>query len=182
MNGNSPEFQASIANHSAQKATALSVTAGKIAEIDTKLGELADERQRLDRRLNFLLEDDDLEMARSFREEYKERVSAMKGEELELADRRRQLQFVQKQIAVLQEPSKNGGLEQINKALGYIKSKDMASLKSIYRRMFHKIIVRPLDAAKVELQFVFNNLSTAFGMDEVKFCASVELTSGKELP
>ena len=88
---NSPEFQVSVANHSAQKATALSVVAGKIAEIDTQIGELADERQQLDRRLNFLLEDDDLEMARSFREEYKERVSAMKGEERELADRKRQL-------------------------------------------------------------------------------------------
>ena len=172
---NSPEFQASIANYSAQKATALSVVAGKIAEIDTRLDELADERQRLDRRLNFLLEDDDLEMARSFRGEYKERVSAMKGEERELADRKRQLQFVQKQIAAAQEPSKNGGLEQINKALGYIKSKDMASLKSIYRRLFKKIIVQPLDAAKVELQFVFNNMAASFANGEVKFCASSAL-------
>ena len=88
---NSPEFQASVANHSAQKANALSVVAGKIADIDTQLGELGDERQQLDRRLNFLLEDNDLEMARSFREEYKARVSAMKGVERELADRKRQL-------------------------------------------------------------------------------------------
>ncbi len=145
---NSPEFQASIANHSAQKDTALSVAAGKIAEIDTRLDELADERQRLDRRLNFLLEDDDLEMARSFREEYKERVSAMKGEERELADRKRQLQFVQKQIAVTQEPSKNGGLEQIKEALNYTNNNDMVSLRSIYKRLFHKIIVHPRDEAK----------------------------------
>ena len=50
----------------------------------------------------------------------------------------------------------------------------MASLKSIYRRMFHKIIVRPLDAAKVELQFVFNNMA-ALANGEVGFCASSAL-------
>ena len=75
----------------------------------------------------------------------------------------------------MQVPSKNGGLEQINKALGYIKNKDMASLKSIYRRMFHKIIVQPLDAAKVELQFVFNNMLASLDNGEVKFCASSAL-------
>ena len=176
---NSPEFQVSVANHSAQKATALSVVAGKIAEIDTQIGELADERQQLDRRLNFLLEDDDLEMARSFREEYKERVSAMKGEERELADRKRQLHLLQKQVAAAQEPSKNSGLEQINKALGYIKNNDMVSLKSIYKRLFHKIIVRPLDAAKVELQFVFNNMA-ALANGEVGFCASSALMGTRE--
>ena len=175
---NSPEFQASIANHSAQKATALSVATGKITEIDTRLGELADERQHLDQRLNFLLEDDDLEMAGSFREEYKERVSAMKDEEQQLADRKQQLQFMQKQIAAAQVPSKNGGLEQINKAFGYIKSKDMTSLKSIYRRLFHKIIVKPIDAAKVELQFVFKNLSTPVNNGKIGFCASDGLVAG----
>lgn len=82
---------------------------------------------------------------------------------------------MQKQIAAAQVPSKNGGLEQINKALGYIKNKDMASLKSIYRRMFHKIIVQPLDTAKVELQFVFNNMASSLGNSEVKFCASAGL-------
>ena len=178
---NSPEFQASVANHSAQKANALSVVAGKIADIDTQLGELGDERQQLDRRLNFLLEDNDLEMARSFRDEYKARVSAMKGVERELADRKRQLKFMQKQIGAVQEPSKNGGLEQINKALAYIKNKDMASLKSIYRRMFRKIIVQPLDAAKVELQFVFNNMRAPLDNGKVGFCASSDLMEPNEV-
>ena len=99
----------------------------------------------------------------------------MKGVERELADRKRQLQFMQKQIGAVQEPSKNGGLEQINKALAYIKNKDMASLKSIYRRMFRKIIVQPLDAAKVELQFVFNNMRAPLDNGAVKFCASSDL-------
>ena len=92
-----------------------------------------------------------------------------------LAFLKRQLQTLQKQITVAQEPSKNGGLEQINKALGYIKSKDMIPLKSIYKQLFKKIVVRPLNKAKVELEFIFNNMSTSLRMGEVKFCASAGL-------
>ena len=99
----------------------------------------------------------------------------MKNEEQELESRRSQLQTLQKQITVAQEPSKNGGLEQINKALGYIKNKDMIPLKSIYRRLFKKIVVRPLDNAKLQLEFVFNEMSTSLGMGEVGFCASAGL-------
>ena len=74
----------------------------------------------------------------------------------------------QKQIIAAQELSKSGGLEQIKEALGYIKNKDMVSPKSIYRRLFKKIVVRPLGAAKVELQFIFNNMTTSIGMGEGK--------------
>ena len=176
---NSPEFQASIANHSAQKDTAIGIVAGKVADIETRLGELEDERRKLDQRLNFLLEDDDLEMARSFREEYKERVSNMKKEEQELCSRRKQLQALQNQIALAQEPSKNGGLEQINKALGYIKSKDMIPLKSIYRRLFEKIIVRPLDNTKVQLEFIFKNAFSTCRKLEDTFCTSVNRVGSK---
>ena len=87
----------------------------------------------------------------------------MKNEERELGSKKKQLQALQNQIASAQEPSKNGGLEQINRALGYIKNKDMVSLKSVYRRLFKKIIVRQLDKAKVELQFFFNSTAVSLG-------------------
>ena len=47
------------------------------------------------------------------------------------------------------------------------------SLRSTYRRIFDKIIVRRLDAAKVRLQFVFKNLSTPNYIGEVANCMSV---------
>ena len=101
----------------------------------------------------------DLEMARSFREEYKERVSNMKNEERELCSRRKQLKLLQKQITEVQVPQ-NGKLEQIKAALGYIRKKYFAALKSIYKQLFEKVVVRPLETAKVQLEFIFKDLST----------------------
>ncbi len=49
------------------------------------------------------------------------------------------------------------------------------SLRSTYRQIFDKIIVRRLDAAKVRLQFVFKNLSSPSYMGEVANCVSAGL-------
>lgn len=155
----------------------MGIVAEKIAKVDARLNELEAENRHLDERLSFLLKGD-AEMAESFRNEYQKRFLALKSKEQELAGRKSQLQELQRQIAVAQEPSKNGGLELINEALNNIKNNDMMSLKSIYRRLFKKIVVRPLDAAKVELQFVFKNLSTSLGGTEVGFCASAGLVAG----
>ncbi|MDE3270191.1 MAG: hypothetical protein OYH77_07900 [Pseudomonadota bacterium] len=133
--------------------------AEKIAKVDARLNELEAENRHLDERLSFLLKGD-AEIAESFRNEYQKRFLALKSEEQELAGKKSQLQALQRQIAAAQEPSKNGGIELINEALNDIKNHDMIALKSIYRRLFKKIIVRPLDAAKVRLQFFFKDLST----------------------
>ena len=179
MAENAPEFQKSIADYSARKDSTIDLVKGKVTEIDTRLGELEDGRQHLDRRLNFLLEDDDLEMARSFREEYKERVSAMKGEERELVNRKKQLQLLQKQLDEAKNTSKGSWLEYVNQALSCIGKKDLAALQSAYRRLFHKIIVHPLDNAKLQLEFIFNEMSTSLyrGVDII--CPSVDLVENE---
>ena len=121
------------------------------------------ERQSLDKRLSFLLADDDLEMAQSFRAEYRRQFSALNDEEQELESKKSQLQELQRQVAVAQIPSKNDWLEQVNKALGYIRKKDLVSLRSTYPQIFEKVVVRRLDEAKVRLQFVFKKLFTPLG-------------------
>ena len=170
---NSPEFQRSIADYAVRKESSIGMLAGKIAEIDTRLDTVATERQSLDKRLSFLLADDDLEMAKSFRAEYKRQFSALNDEERELESKKSQLQLILKHFKEEQDTSKNGWLEQVNKALGYIRKKDLVSLRSTYRRIFDKIIVRRLDEAKVRLQFVFKNLSSPSYMGEVANCMSV---------
>ena len=65
---NSTKFQKSVANYLARKESSIGLVAKKVAEIDTRISEIAAERQSLDKRLSFLLDDDDLEMARSFRD------------------------------------------------------------------------------------------------------------------
>ena len=96
--------------------------------------------------------------AQSFRAEYRRQFSALNDEEQELESKKSQLQELQRQVAVAQIPSKNGWLEQVNKALGYIRKKDLVSLRSTYRQIFEKVVVRRLDEAKVRLQFVFKKL------------------------
>ena len=171
---NAPEFQRSIADYSVSKDSSIDLVTGKIANIDTRLGELENERQQIDKRLSFLLEDDDLEMARSFREEYKERVSAMKNEERELDSRKKQLRLLQKQLAEEKTRSKHSWLECVNQAISCIGKKDLTALQSAYRRLFDKIIVHPLDNARLQLEFVFNEMSTSLRMGVDKICPSVD--------
>ena len=69
----------------------------------------------------------------------------------------------------------NGKLEQIKAALVYIRKKDFVALKSIYKQLFEKIIVHPLDEAKVQLEFVFNKATSSIRNSDVAFCTAVGL-------
>ena len=155
---NAPEFQKNVADYAANKESSTDLVTGKIAEIDVRIAAFATDRQNLDNRLTFLLQDGDMEMANFFREEYKRQFSALQKEERELESRRRQLQLLQKQIKEARDKDtlKHGWLEQVNQAISCIKKKDFVSLRSIYRRLFHKIIVHPLGqhqiAAGIHLQ------------------------------
>ena len=167
----STAYSDSVANYLKQKDDSIGIVAGKITEIDARLGELEDEKKHLDKRLSFLLERGNQEMAQSFMDEYQRGFLALRDEEQELGNRRRELQLRQKQLAEAQDPRKNYVLEQVAAALRYLKRKDVVSLKSAYRRVFKKIIVRPLDMAKVRLDFVFNNASTTADKVVEAFCA-----------
>ena len=109
------------------------------------------ERRKLDDRLSFLLDSDNLEMAQSFRDEYNKQFSALIDEEKKLVNMKRQLQQLQRQLLAAQPPSKDGRLRLVDEAIDYIKKGDLTSLKSIYRRLFQKIIICPLDTARVQL-------------------------------
>ena len=176
---NTPEYKASIANYLQQRDASVGVVERKIAEVSTRLGELENKKRQLDERLSFLLKGG-AEMAESFRDEYQRGLLDLRNEEQKLAGRKKQMQLLQKQIAAAQEPSKNGGLEQIKEALGYINNNDMVSLKSIYKRLFHKIIVHPRDDANAELEFVLNKTTSSFGHDEVKVCTAVDVMAEGE--
>ena len=170
---NSTKFKKSIANYLSRKESSIGLVTRKIAAIDTRISEIAAERQALDKRLNFLLEDNDLAMARSFRDQYKRQFSALNDEEQELEHKKSQLQLLSKQLEKEQNTSRNGFLEQVNEAINCIRRKDFVALKSIYKRLFEKIVVHPLENARVELEFVVRNLSTPHYNYEVGNCLSV---------
>lgn len=172
---NAPEFQKSVADYAANKESSTDLVTGKIAEIDVQIAAIATNRQNLDNRLTFLLQDGDMEMANSFREEYKRQFSALQKEERELESRKRQLRLLQKQIGEARDTIKSGWLEQVSQAINCIKQKDFVSLRSIYRRLFDKIIVHPLDNTKLQLEFIFNNMSTSPYQVVDRFCAAAGL-------
>ena len=173
-------FQKNIADYSTRKESSIGMVSNKINEIDTKLGEIEADKRQLDKRLNFLLEDDDLEMSRSFKDEYRSRFLALKNDEQVLIDRKRKLELLQQQLAEKQEPTHlvyvsslpnsnaNEWLEHTHKAINYIKKKDWLSLKSTYRQLFKKIIVQPLNSERVQLEFVFKTPEAPDEADNMK--------------
>ena len=170
---NSTKFQKSLANYLARKEGSIGLVTKKIAEVDARLAEIITERQQLDRRLSFLLNDDDLAMAQSFRAEYKKQFTALNDEKQELERKKSQLKFLRKQLSEARDSSKNGFMGRVNEAINCIRKKDFVALRSIYRRLFEKIVVHPLENARVELEFVMRNLSTPHTKHEVGNCLSV---------
>lgn len=169
------DYQNSIANYIGKKDNTLSVTREKINEVDLLLEEIKAKRAKLDSRLSFLLEDDDLEMARSFKNEYKNQFVALKSEKEELKSKRNQLQLLEKQLQEAQGFGEEKQLKIVAEALNFVKQKDLVSLKSIYKKLFQKIIVQPLDSSKVQLKFIFREASSTLGRVEDIFCILVKM-------
>ncbi len=169
----SVKLQQSIADYANQKDAAIGVVAKKIAEIDTNLAEVVAKRESIDKRLSFLLEGNNLEMAQSFRDEYGKQFMILRDKERELGSTKKQLQLMHKHLSEAQSPRKDGGLERINEAINYIKKDDLTSLKSVYRRMFQKIVIRPLEDKKVQLEFIFKDMTTPPSGGVVTYCTAV---------
>ena len=95
----STAYSDSVANYLKQKDDSIGIVAGKITEIDARLGELEDEKKHLDKRLSFLLERGKQEMAQSFMDEYQRGFLALRDEEQDLGNRRRELQSLLNNIS-----------------------------------------------------------------------------------
>jgi DNA invertase Pin-like site-specific DNA recombinase len=81
---NSEKFQKSIKSMSFQKTNLMDILEQKINELVVKLDGLGHEKEKLNKRLNFLLDDDDLEMAKDFKEEYKLKYKKLENERKDL--------------------------------------------------------------------------------------------------
>ena len=169
----SVKFQRSVADYANRKDAAIGVSARKISEIDTSLAEVATKRESIDKRLSFLLEGDNLEMAQSFRDEYGKQFMILRDKERELGSTKKQLQLLHKHLLEAELLRKGCGLEHVNEAINHIKKDDLTSLKSVYRRMFQKVVVRPLDSKKVQLEFIFKDETTPPNGGVVSYCTAV---------
>ena len=75
----------------------------------------------------------------------KRQFSTLNDEEQELVRKKSELQLIHRQLKEEQSTSKNGFLGRVNEAINCIKRKDFVALKSIYKRLFEKIVVKPLE-------------------------------------
>ncbi len=180
---NSDEFQQSISNFMSERDNAVDVMSAKIQEIDDRLQALDDEKAQLDKRLNFLLDDDDPDMAQSFKEEYKKQYLLGKKERQELLEKREKFCLLQDQVARAEAFGKAGDMKVVNAALGHLRRNDLISLKSLYKKLFPKILVRFQDNSKIQLKFFFNNVSSTLGRVEDIFRAWIKMveSSGSHL-
>ncbi len=129
-------------------------------------------KKKLDHRLNFLLEDDDVEMAKLFKEEYKASYLNYSSQIKELESSKLQLQKSLKSIDSM-SPNKSKLIQTAKKAIDYISTKDLISLKSIYQNLFTRIELSVEDSSKLQLKFVLSDSSLASDMAEDTFCISV---------
>lgn len=173
--GDSNNFRNSVANFMSKRDSAVDIMKVKILEIDGRLNALDEEKAKRDKRLNFLLDDDDPEMARSFKEEYKKQYLLEKKERQELLEKREKFCLLQDQVAEAEAFGKTEDLKVVNAALGHLRQNDLVSLKSLYKKIFPKILVRFQDNSKIQLKFFFNCASSTLGRVEDIFRAWIKM-------
>ena len=174
---NSKEFQKATTHYIGKKREALDVIKNQIQDIENRVTDLKDQKEQLDKRLNFLLDDEDPQMALSFKGEYKKQYLELKKQEDELHYKKSRMEAAYKKSCNTPSPFGKEKLCVIDKALQYIKSKDLISFKSMCRALFEKIVVKSFDT-KTQLQFVFSGINSILVMDEVENCISVGMVKG----
>mgnify|MGYP000320944030 CR=1 FL=1 len=145
----------------------------KETELNIKIDALSEEKVKLDKRLTFLLEDDDLDMVKMFKEEYKKKYLKLKEEESDLKFSLDEISKLKKKFKMTQGKSESY-VNIAEEALRLLKKKDLLSLKSIYSNLFEKIVVR-LENAKVELNFILKSSLSALARAEDGFRTMLHL-------
>ncbi|MFT6633725.1 MAG: chromosome segregation ATPase [Bacteriovoracaceae bacterium] len=175
---NSENFQKSIKSMSFQKTNLMDILEQKINELVVKLDGLGHEKEKLNKRLNFLLDDDDLEMAKDFKEEYKLKYKKLENERKDLMQK---IKSMEKELKKLDTSKDSSGdtVKMAKEALNKLNKTDRSSLKAIYRALFEKIIVTSKNSVEVELKFILKNAASRLNSLEDTFRISNNLVGDK---
>lgn len=142
---NSPEFVESLKSCSDQNKVTANVYSEKIKGILLRISELEHEKKQLERRLDFLLEDGDLEFADEFKQEFKIKSSQIRAKLKEL--RLEKDNAIRKRHELKNATYHTKEVKELaQKALLQIREKDPKSLKAIYRKLFKSIEFTHLSA------------------------------------
>lgn len=115
-------------------------------QVESCVAELEKEREKLNRRLDFLLDGADAEAARQFRGEYRSRTSSINSE---IAGLKLKLEYFDERIAKIHESSREQAthVELASQAQRKAKEMDPIALRGLYSRLFDSIVVGDTDGA-----------------------------------
>lgn len=137
--------------------TALLLLEGHSQKLKVKFDELKAEKQKLNRRLDFMLEGSSPEDAKEFREEYRTESARIAEEVGGLEDNLRLIELQAQELARDSFDWQKLG-ENARKVQDCLQENDPGALKASYRSLFKAIIVGdPDDHGKAELKFILND-------------------------
>ncbi len=126
-------------------------------KLDGEIEKIKLERTRLDKRMDFLLSDDDMEAAKLFRSEYKSQIKII-NEKLVESSKARELMGKAKQVFKKSAFDMDGLLQKAENVLDLLESGDRVALKNGYRIIFSKILVgKKSSMGERKLRFVLRS-------------------------
>ncbi|MCK5883894.1 MAG: recombinase family protein, partial [Bacteriovoracaceae bacterium] len=109
-------------------------------KLDQEVKELEKERVQLDKRMDFLLSDDDMEEAKIFRTEYKTQTKSIR-EKIDKVHKARDLMGKSKEIFQKTALDLKGLMERIQRVMDLIEEGDRPALKNAYKKVFSRVLV-----------------------------------------
>ena len=164
-------FQKSFSNYLGHQNNSLHLLEEGIGKIDATINDISSQNSKMEKRLDFLLESDDKEDLELFKEDHQKQYVANKRKAKELEMQRDQLKKT-KELLKNRLIDRKSYLAMAANAVKQAAKKDLISLKSIYRSIFKKIIIRPKSPAEVQMKFIFNDPTSTSHMEDVFFCIS----------
>lgn len=167
-----PELQKAIEDRTKKLTSSFDLLKGQFLNVEVEIEKKIEQREVLDRRLDFLLDGEGLEEAKRFKESYVKKlgeidkdISELESAKAELEDHRREFENDQLDIKKL--------VNRIENVQKIMQEHDPAALKAAYRAVFESIVVSDLDKSG-KRGFVFNVWSDStrppsVGVQEEKF-------------
>ncbi len=143
---NSGPMQEALARRIETNNEALATLTSQREQVESRIKEIEKDREKLNRRLDFLLDGSDEEAARQFRGEYRSKTSSINSE---IAELKVTTEYIDERTTKIHESSREHAnhVELASQAQKKAKEMDSVALRGLYTRLFDSIIVGDADGA-----------------------------------
>lgn len=142
----SKPMQEALARRIQANSEALATLNTQREQLGNRIKELEQEREKLNRRLDFLLDGADTETAKQFRGEYRSKTTSINSE---IAGLKLKTEHIDERISKIHQSSRERTthIELASQAQRKAKEKDAVALRGLYLRLFDSIVVGGVDAS-----------------------------------